>query len=312
MSASQSSAAPSARCSTRDTNAALNSSYRSSGTYRRSIETHSWPADEKHASTAPAAALSMLALGQHDHGVLAAELERAADQPGRSLLGDELAGGGRAGEADVVGALDDRGADDRAGAADDLPDVGGDAGLAHQLDAGERDERALAVGLVHDRVACRDCGDAVRDRHRQRVVPRADEPDDALGLLDDGDAGQQRQRAVAAPRLELLLEPAGIEARRQGDVRDLVERVRAALARLDLDQVEQLVLVLEHQVMQAQQRLLALAQRGLGPGLLRRTSRREGRVDVVDARDRDLGDRLTGQRRDASYGLARRRPDQCR
>ena len=50
--------------------------------------------------------------GQHDHRVLAAELERAADQPGRSLLGDELAGRGRAGEADVVGALDDRGADD--------------------------------------------------------------------------------------------------------------------------------------------------------------------------------------------------------
>ena len=47
-------------------------------------------------------------VAQHQHRVLAAELERAADQPLGALLRDQLAGGGRAGEADVVGALDDR------------------------------------------------------------------------------------------------------------------------------------------------------------------------------------------------------------
>ncbi len=252
----------------------------------------------------------MLALGQHDHRVLAAELERAADQAGGGLLGDELAGRGRAGEADVVGALDDRRADDRAGAADDLPDVGGEAGLAHQLDAGQRDQRALAVGLVHDRVASGDGRDAVGDRHGQRVVPRADQPDDALGLRGDRDAGEQRQRAVAALGLELLVEPTGVEASRQGDVRDLVEGVRAALARLDLDQVEQLVLVLEHEVVQAKERLLALTQRRLGPRLLGRTSGSECRLDVVDARDRDLGDGLAVERRDRRTRLARGGPDQ--
>ena len=44
-------------------------------------------------------------VAQHQHRVLAAELERAADQPLRALRGDQPAGRGRAGEADVVGAL---------------------------------------------------------------------------------------------------------------------------------------------------------------------------------------------------------------
>jgi hypothetical protein len=44
-------------------------------------------------------------------------------------------------------------------------------------------------------------------------------------------------------------------------VADLGKRVRAGLARLQLDQVEQLVLPLEHEVVQPEQGALALAQR---------------------------------------------------
>ena len=198
------------------------------------------------------------------------------------------------------------------GAADDLPHVGGDAGLAHQLDAREGDQRALAVGLVHHGIAGRDRRDAVGDRHRERVVPRADDADDTLGHLVDRDRGQARQRAVAAARADLLLEPPGVEARRQGQVGDLVERVRAALAGLDLDQVEQLVLVLEDEVVQPQQRLLAGSQRGLRPRLLRHPGGRERLVDVGDARHRDVGDRLAGQRRVGRPVLTRGRTDEAR
>ena len=50
-------------------------------------------------------------VGQHQHGVLAAELERAADQPAGAALGELAAGRRRAGEADEVAAVDDRAAD---------------------------------------------------------------------------------------------------------------------------------------------------------------------------------------------------------
>ena len=136
---------------------------------------------------------------------------------------------------------------------------------------------------MHDRVAGSNRGDAVGDGHRQRVVPRADQPHDALGLRRDRHPGEQRQCTVAALRLQLLLQATGIEARRQRHMGNLVEGVGAALAGLNLDQVEQLVLVLEHEVVQTQQRLLALAQRSLAPCLLCRSRSLKCRVNVLDA-----------------------------
>ena len=195
------------------------------------METHSWPAEEKQAFTAPAADFSTFGAGQHDHRVLAAELERAADQPVGRLPRDQRAGGGGSGEADVVGALDDRGAHDRARAADDLPHVGREPGVAQQLDAGQGDQRALAVGLVHDGVAGRDGRQAVGDGHRERVVPGADDADDALGHVVDPHRGEAGQRAGATLGLELATQAARIEARREGEVGDLVERVRSGTCR---------------------------------------------------------------------------------
>ena len=74
-------------------------------------------------------------VAEHQDRVLAAELERAADQPLGALLGDELAGRGGAGEADVVGAPDDLRADLAARTGDDLPQVLREAGLLEQLHA---------------------------------------------------------------------------------------------------------------------------------------------------------------------------------
>ena len=86
---------------------------------------------------------------QHQHGVLAAEFERDADQPGGGALGDLAAGAGGAGERDVVGVLDDLGADDRAVADDDLEDVGGQPGLDQQLAGPQRrSARSRVSGFI--------------------------------------------------------------------------------------------------------------------------------------------------------------------
>ena len=77
-------------------------------------------------------------VAQDQDRVLAAELQRAADQPLRAALGDQLAGGRRAGEADVVRAADDLRPEVRAGAGDDLPEVLREAGLLEQLRAEQR------------------------------------------------------------------------------------------------------------------------------------------------------------------------------
>ena len=77
-------------------------------------------------------------VAQDQDRVLAAELERAADQPVGALLRDQLAGGGGAGEADVVGALDDRRTELAAGPGDDVPEALREAGLLEQLGAEQR------------------------------------------------------------------------------------------------------------------------------------------------------------------------------
>ena len=78
-------------------------------------------------------------------------------------------------------------------------------------------------------------------------------------------------------RAEVLERGAGVVARRHRDVHDLLEGVLAGLARLPLDQVEDLVLAVEHQVVEVKQDLPPQLERDAGPGLLRRS----GDVDRV-------------------------------
>ena len=160
-------------------------------------------------------------------GVLATELERAVDQSLGTAGGDALAGRGRAGEADVVGALDDRGADLGARARDGDPEVLGEARLAEQLHADEGGEHGLAVGLGDDRVARHERREAVRHRHRERVVPRRDDADDALGHPVHLDLRQHRDDAHALGRRQVPLVGAGVVARGHRHVQRLVERVLA-------------------------------------------------------------------------------------
>ena len=108
------------------------------------------------------------ASGEHDHRVLAAELEAAADQVAAGALADDAAGRGRAGEHDVVGVVDQRRPDVGALAADDLEQALRQPGLLEQRDAVERRQRGLVVGLEHDR-RCRPSAPGSRRRGRSRT-----------------------------------------------------------------------------------------------------------------------------------------------
>ena len=86
------------------------------------------------------------------------------------------------------------------------------------------------------------------------------------------------------------------------DVDQLLERVPARLAGLELHQVEHLGLPVEQQVVQPQEHRRPFRQRHPGPALLGLAGHGVGTVDVGRRRHRQLGERLTGERR------VRRRP----
>ncbi len=78
--------------------------------------------------------------------------------------------------------------------------------------------------------------------------------DDALGDPVDLDPGQPRDDAAHALGVEVLVRRAPVVAGGQRDVQRLVEGVLAGLAGLPADQVDDLVLAVEDQVVQPQQR----------------------------------------------------------
>ena len=137
-------------------------------------------------------------------------------------------------------------------------------GLLEQLDAAQRDEGRLAVGLQHHAVARRERRKRVADAQRERVVPGRDDAHHADRVVVLPRLGE-RQRAPAPARLEVLLGGVRVVARHDRDVEHLLERVAARLAGLDLEQVEQLLLVVERQVVVAQEDALALVEAGPRP-----------------------------------------------
>ena len=249
-------------------------------------------------------------VAEHEDRVLAAELERAADQPVGAPLRDELAGGGRAGEADVVGARDQLGADLGAGTRDDLPEVGREAGLLEQLGREQGRQHGLGVGLGHDGVAGQERREAVAEGHRERVVPGRDDPDDALGDPVELDPGEHREDPADAAGVEVLVRRAPVVARGERDVERLVEGVLAGLARLPADQVDDLLLAVEDEVVQPQQRRGADVDRRTGPLLLGLACPPERLVDVGRAWTAGCG-RAAGRRAATApprCGRRRRRP----
>ena len=122
----------------------------------------------------------------------------------------------------------------------------------------QRGQHGLRVRLGDHGVAGEQRGQPVAERHRERVVPGRDDPDDALGHPVDLDPGQARDDAELALGVEVLVRGTGVVAGGQRDVQRLVERVLAGLAGLPHDQVDDLVLAVQHQVVQPQQAPRAL------------------------------------------------------
>ncbi len=218
---------------------------------------------------------------QDHHGVLSAEFEGDADQPGGGGLRDLAAGAGGAGERDVVGVLDDLGADDRALAEDDLEDPGGQTGLDEEVTGPEGGQAGLRVGLHDDRVARREGRERVADGELERVVPGGDLPNYPAGVPEFGDLGEGRDGAGVPLRLEVGGGLAAVVAGRDGDGLHLLVRVQPRLAGLQLDQVEDLGLPGQHQIVEAEQDRRALPYRRLCPQGLRGTGRVEGLRHVL-------------------------------
>ena len=84
-------------------------------------------------------------VGQHEQGVLAAELHGAALEALAALRRDLAAGRGGAGEHDEVGAVDERRAELGAAAGDHLEEAGGKPRLLQQTGRPEAGERRLSA-----------------------------------------------------------------------------------------------------------------------------------------------------------------------
>ena len=255
----------------------------------------------------PLDGLVQVGVGRDVDGVLAPELEAEAHEPRGRVLGDLAAGRRRPGVADVVGGVDDRLTGLPAGPEDDLEDPLGQARLTEQVDPGERGDRALLVRAQHDGVAGHEGGQGVGDRQAQRVVPRGDDPDDALGVVVHPGLGEHRVGAGDLARAQVPLGGAAVVAGGESRVDDLLEGLLAHLAGLDLHEVEQLDLALEDEVVEAQEDPLALLEGGRGPADLSGPRGGDGPVDVRRGRERQRRDRPAGQRRGPGEGLGRRR-----
>ena len=109
--------------------------------------------------------------------------------------------------------------------------------------------------------------------------------------------------------VEVLVRRARVVAGGQRDVQRLVERVLPRLARLPHDQVDDLVLAVEHQVVQPEQALRPLVDADPAPRELGLASPAERLGDVDRGRLRDVRQRRAAQRRLDRHGLAARGDD---
>ncbi|OPZ56304.1 MAG: hypothetical protein BWY91_00449 [bacterium ADurb.BinA028] len=232
----------------------------------------------------------------HVEGVLAAEFQRRGHQPTRSGLGDRAADLGRAGVADIVGQVDDRLTHRRSLARHDLQHTVRQPGVGEHLGSEQGRQRRLRVGPKHHGVAGEQGGQAVADRQRERVVPRADDPHDAVGLAD---RFSPREDRIGPPRSlagQIAAAGPGVVPRHEGDVGDLLEGLQPSLPGLQLHEVEQLHLTIQHEVVDPHDDASAVLDRQSRPRPLRTARMVDGHLDVGPRRARQLIESLPGHR----------------
>ena len=159
----------------------------------------------------------------HDHRVRAAELERDAlhlRACDRDHVPADLGGAGE-GDPAHVGMADERVADVRAAARDDVEHAVGHAGLGEDARDLERRQRRRGRRLGHDGVAARQRRRDLRPQQREREVvggdrgAHADRPPDHLAV---GGAERRGQILVGAPDLGRGLRVVAHAVREVGDL----------------------------------------------------------------------------------------------
>ena len=229
-------------------------------------------------------------VGEHDHRVLAAELQRHRRERARGALHDLLAGRGRAGEHHHVDLVDQR-LTRLAEAGRDLVDALGQAALAHRLDHQQRGQGRDLRRLEDHGVAGGERRDAVAEGVRQRVVPRADHADEPERRVAHDELAAEHERVGRADLLvgEVVRRVLGPEAERAADVADLGEQgVLVGLARLGDDRVDHALLVVEHPLLGAPQHARAALEAERLPGRLRGAAALGERAHLVRGEDRHL------------------------
>ena len=178
----------------------------------------------------------------------------------------------------------------------DLEDLGGQPGLDQQVAGPQRGQRGLGVGLHHDRVAGDEGGQRVADGEFERVVPGGDLADDPARLAQFGDLGQGRHGAGVPLGPQVAGGLAPVVPGGDGDGLHLLVGVQPGLAGLQLDEVEDLGLALQHQVVEAEQHGGPLAGPGSAPRRLGGAGALEGGRDVLGGGLGQVGQLLPGER----------------
>ena len=143
-------------------------------TYTRSMPIHSWPGVGEAGPLGDLGGSLDVGVRPHDERVLAAQFQRATDQPFAAAGGDPAADRGGAGEHHVVRAVDQPGpAPNRGRSPADIQALG-QPGRAQQVHRPQRGHGGLDVGAQHHRVPGQKRRQGIGDSQRDRVVPRRD------------------------------------------------------------------------------------------------------------------------------------------
>ncbi len=179
-------------------------------------------------------------------------------------------------------------------AVDDVEDAVGQAGLRKELGDLQGRRRVLLGRLEDEGVAGRDGDREHPHRHHGRKVERRDARDDTQRLADRGDVD-----AAGDLGRQLALQLHGDPARQVDDLqaaRDLAQRVAVHLAVLGGDQLGNRVAVGVEQRAELEEDRGALGEGRGAPGRVGVLGGGDGRVDLVDGREGDLGGDRAGRR----------------
>ena len=232
-----------------------------------------WPGGAERRPDDPLGREVEIGVVEHDHRVLAAELEMDVLEVVRGGLHHRDAGLARPGQRDHrhVRVLDEPFADRSPTPVHHVDDPGRDAGLYEQLDEALAQRRRVGRRLEDDRVAADERGRDLPGRNRDREVPRGDHADHAdrhahahVELVAELRGGRLAEQAPALAR--------HVEAHVDRFL-DVAAGLGEHLPHLARHQQRQLVLVLADERAEAVEDLAARRRRDEPPLLVRLAAR---------------------------------------